>query len=75
MARAPLASVSTIATPQTRRIPGRTDQVRNAAGGYVFAKDTWTRLEDFLVLGTNGGTYYVGEDRLTAEPPAVPSPG
>ncbi|MER5326162.1 TROVE domain-containing protein [Streptosporangium roseum] len=67
MARDPLASVSAIATPQTRRIPGRTDQVRNAAGGYVFAKDTWTRLEDFLVLGTNGGTYYVGEDRLTAE--------
>ncbi|WP_405146004.1 TROVE domain-containing protein [Sphaerisporangium sp. NBC_01403] len=67
MARDPLASISTIATPQTRRIPGRADQVRNAAGGYAHAKDLWTRLEDFLILGTTGGTYYVGEDRLTAE--------
>ncbi|MDF5751840.1 TROVE domain-containing protein [Spongiactinospora sp. TRM90649] len=67
MARDPLAAVSTVATPQTQRIPGRTDQVRNAAGGYVFAKDLWTRVEDFLILGTTGGTYYVGEDELTAE--------
>lgn len=67
MARDPLATVSTIATPQTEPIPGRTDQVSNAAGGYVFAKDVWTRLEDFLILGTTGGTYYVGEDKLTAE--------
>ncbi len=67
MARDPLVSVSTIATPQTQRIPGRTDQVKNAAGGYVFAKDLWTRLEDFVILGTSGGTYYVGEDKLTAD--------
>lgn len=67
MARDPLAGISTIATPQTQRIPGRTDQVRNSAGGYVWAKDVWTRLEDFLILGTTGGTYYVGEDKLTAE--------
>ncbi|WP_214411679.1 TROVE domain-containing protein [Sphaerisporangium fuscum] len=67
MARDPLAFVSTIATPQTQRIPGRADQVRNAAGGYVYAKDLWTRLEDFLILGTTGGTYYVGEDKLTAD--------
>ncbi|RCG31950.1 TROVE domain-containing protein [Sphaerisporangium album] len=67
MPRDPLASITTHATPQTQRIPGRTDQVRNAAGGYVYPKDTWTRLEDFLILGTTGGTYYVGEDKLTAE--------
>ncbi|MEU1387980.1 MULTISPECIES: TROVE domain-containing protein [unclassified Nonomuraea] len=67
MARDPLAGVSAIATPQTHPIPGRSDQVRNAAGGYVFAKDVWRRLEDFLILGTTGGTYYVGESRLTAE--------
>ncbi|GAA3097212.1 TROVE domain-containing protein [Streptosporangium carneum] len=67
MARDPLAAISTVATPQTRPIPGRAGQVRNAAGGYVFAKDVWTRLEDFLILGTTGGTYYVGEDTLTAE--------
>ncbi|MEV7013312.1 TROVE domain-containing protein [Streptosporangium sp. NPDC051022] len=67
MARDPLAGISTIATPQNQRIPGRTDQVLNNAGGYVFDKDTWTRLEDFLILGTTGGTYYVGQDQLTAE--------
>ncbi|GGT98342.1 RNA-binding protein [Actinomadura citrea] len=68
MARDPLASISTIQTPQNRPIPGReTEQVRNNAGGYGFAKDLWTRLEDFLILGTTGGTYYVGEDKLTAD--------
>jgi 60 kDa SS-A/Ro ribonucleoprotein len=59
-----LARVSALATPQRRPIAGR-DQVRNAAGGYVFAKDLWTQVEDFLILGTTGGTYYVGADRLT----------
>ncbi|WP_326646655.1 TROVE domain-containing protein [Streptosporangium sp. NBC_01755] len=67
MARDPLAGISTITTPQTQRIPGRTDQVLNNAGGYVFAKDTWERVEDFILLGTCGGTYYVGEDKLTAD--------
>jgi 60 kDa SS-A/Ro ribonucleoprotein len=65
MARDPLAAISTWSTPQTRRIRGRTDQVRNAAGGYAFGKDLWRRVEDFLILGTTGGTYYLGEDRLT----------
>ncbi len=62
--RNPLARVSTVASPQSRPIPGR-DQVRNAAGGYVFAKDIWTQVEDFLILGTTGGTYYVSDDKLT----------
>ncbi|WP_165495303.1 TROVE domain-containing protein [Actinomadura roseirufa] len=60
--------MSTLTTPQTTPLPGReSEQVRNNAGGYGFAKDLWTRLEDFLILGTTGGTYYVGEDRLTAD--------
>jgi 60 kDa SS-A/Ro ribonucleoprotein len=63
----PLAAISTVATPQTRPVPGRADQVRNNAGGFVFAKDLWTQLEDFLILGTTGGTYYLGEDKLTAD--------
>jgi 60 kDa SS-A/Ro ribonucleoprotein len=62
--RDPLASISGIATPQRSPIAGRT-QVLNAAGGYVFEKDTWTKVEDFLILGTTGGTYYVTEDKLT----------
>ncbi|MEU6741895.1 TROVE domain-containing protein [Streptosporangium sandarakinum] len=67
MARDPLAAVSRIATPQTQPLPGRAGQVRNAAGGHGFAKDLWNRLEDFLILGTAGGTYYVGRDMLTAD--------
>ncbi|MFI6813294.1 TROVE domain-containing protein [Nonomuraea sp. NPDC050328] len=54
-------------TPQTQPIPGHTNQVRNNAGGYSFAKDTWQRLEDFLILGTTGGTYYAGERALTTD--------
>ncbi|GAA3601907.1 TROVE domain-containing protein [Nonomuraea rosea] len=66
MARDPLASVSALDTPQSRRLPGRPEQVRNDGGGFVFAKDLWTKLEDFLILGTTGGTYYVRESELTA---------
>jgi 60 kDa SS-A/Ro ribonucleoprotein len=67
MPRDPLAAISAATTPQTQPIPGRTDQVRNNAGGYVYAKDLWTQAEDFMLLGTSGGTYYHGEDRLTAQ--------
>jgi 60 kDa SS-A/Ro ribonucleoprotein len=62
--RDPLARLSAVMTPQRRPLAGR-DQVRNAAGGYVFAKDVWTQVEDFLILGTAGGTYYTGSDELT----------
>ena len=48
--------------PQTAPILGReSEMVRNDAGGHVFTKDVWTRLYDFLVLGTEGGTYYADE--------------
>jgi 60 kDa SS-A/Ro ribonucleoprotein len=63
--RDPLATVSTIATPQTEPLRGLA-QVRNAAGGYVFGKDLWNKVEDFVILGTTGGTYYTGQDKLTA---------
>ncbi|MEZ4618895.1 MAG: hypothetical protein R2867_25735 [Caldilineaceae bacterium] len=43
-----------------------TNQVMNSAGGYAWAVDSWTRLDRFLVLGTEGGTYYTGEQQLTA---------
>lgn len=45
-------------TPQTRRTPGRTDEVRNNAGGYVFKTSDKTRLERVLILGSAGNTYY-----------------
>lgn len=58
--------VSTKKTPQALPIPGST-QVRNSAGGFVWKVDDWTRLERFLILGSEGGTYYVGEKTLTVE--------
>ena len=55
-------------TPQGEPIPGREAELwQNNAGGYVFKADSWTRLERFLILGTEGGTYYVDEHDLTKE--------
>jgi 60 kDa SS-A/Ro ribonucleoprotein len=55
-------------TPQTKAIPGREDEmVRNSAGGVVFAADMWTRLDRFLILGTEGGTYYAVQRKLTLD--------
>ena len=51
-------------TPQSKPIPGR-EMVKNAAGGFVFKADSWTRMERFLILGSEGNTYYVGERELT----------
>lgn len=53
-------------TPQWAPIPN-TDQVPNSAGGFTWALDKWARLDRFLVLGSEGGTYYVGEPQLTRE--------
>ena len=53
-------------TPQTEAIPGSA-QVPNSAGGYAFAVDDWARLERFLILGSEGGSYYATERALTVE--------
>jgi 60 kDa SS-A/Ro ribonucleoprotein len=58
--------LSTRRTPQALPIPG-TAQVPNSAGGYAWALDDWARLDRFLVLGSEGGTYYVGELQLSLE--------
>lgn len=59
--------VSTRKTSQMERTPGRTDEVENSAGGYVFALDDWERLDRFLILGSEGGTFYVSEKDLTKD--------
>ncbi len=51
-------------TPQTQPIP---NTVPNSAGGYAFAIDDWARLDRFLILGSEGGSYYAGERVLTRE--------
>jgi 60 kDa SS-A/Ro ribonucleoprotein len=50
--------------PQTAPIPG-SGQARNSAGGYVWAVDDWMRLRRFLILGSEGGSYYASEATLT----------
>jgi 60 kDa SS-A/Ro ribonucleoprotein len=42
-------------------------QVKNSAGGFTFAIDDFDRLERFLILGSEGGTYYATERKLTRE--------
>jgi len=60
------ATVSNAATPQSEPLFGR-DQVANRARGYVFKIDPWEHLDRFLILGTEGGTYYATERELTRE--------
>jgi len=55
---------STKETPQSEQIPGTT-QVKNSAGGFSWAVDDWVRLDRFLVLGCEGGSYYATERELT----------
>ena len=53
-------------TPQSQPIPGST-QVRNSNSGYSWQVDDWTRLDRFLILGAEGGTYYIGERKLVKQ--------
>lgn len=55
-------------TPQTQPIPGReSEMVENNAGGFVFEADAWKKLQRFLILGSEGGSYYADERTLTIE--------
>lgn len=53
-------------TPQSQPIPGST-QVPDSAGGYAWAVDDWEQLDRFLILGSEGGTYYIDEQKLTRD--------
>ena len=52
--------------PQWAPIPG-SDQVPNSSGGFAWTVDKWTRLRRFLVLGSEGGSYYTSQWELTRE--------
>jgi 60 kDa SS-A/Ro ribonucleoprotein len=58
--------ISTKNTPQSEPIAGK-GMVSNSAGGFAFPVDDWTRLDRFLVLGNEAGTYYASEQKLTVE--------
>jgi 60 kDa SS-A/Ro ribonucleoprotein len=52
-------------TPQTE--PADDNQVANTAGGYSFKIEDWDQLDRFLILGSEGGTYYIKPRQLTKE--------
>lgn len=55
-------------TSQRSPILGREkEMIRNNAGGYGFKVDEWDVLKRFILLGTEGGTFYVGEIELTEQ--------
>ncbi len=53
-------------TPQSQPIPG-SNQVPNSGGGYAWEVNDWTRLDGFLILGAEGGTYYLTERDLVKQ--------
>jgi 60 kDa SS-A/Ro ribonucleoprotein len=59
-------------TAQTNPIPGAA-MVQNNAGGFVFQLSDWDRLDRFLILGSEGNTYYQSAKTLTKENATVVS--
>ena len=49
--------------PQTVKVDER--QVANSAGGFSFELDKWKQLDRFLILGTEGGSYYANEQKMS----------
>ncbi|MGV0869578.1 TROVE domain-containing protein [Corynebacterium kalidii] len=62
-----LLGYTTRQTPQDVPAPGRGDQVPNSAGGHVFEVTPESRLDRFLVLGSDGGSYYATAAGLTED--------
>lgn len=54
----------TLETPQAQPIPGST-QAPNSAGGFAWEVNDWTKLDRFLILGNEGGSYYASEREMT----------
>ncbi|HEY3266531.1 MAG TPA: TROVE domain-containing protein [Armatimonadota bacterium] len=51
-------------SPQSKPEPG---QVANSGSGFSFEVDDFMRLQRFLILGCEGGSYYAGEHDLAQE--------
>lgn len=57
-----------IATPQSQPIPGReAEMLPNNTSGFGFKLNDWERLNRFLIIGSERGTYYVSETKLTEQ--------
>lgn len=52
-------------TPQTEK--AHVKQTKNKAGGYTFSVSDVERVKRFLIIGTDGGTYYTDEQKLSVE--------
>lgn len=52
-------------TPQTEK--AKPEQIKNSAGGFSFEVNEWTQLERFILIGSEGGSYYATEQKLTKE--------
>lgn len=59
-------AASAVATP-SQTMPLNERSIQNSAGGYSFQLDDFARLDRFLILGSEGGSYYAGEKELTIE--------
>jgi 60 kDa SS-A/Ro ribonucleoprotein len=57
---------STTKTPQTQPLAA-SDQVKMRSGGFGWEVNDWTKLDRFLILGSEGGTYYTSERKLTRQ--------
>lgn len=42
-------------------------QVKNSAGGFSYPVTDWVQLDRFLILGTEGGSYYASEKKLSLD--------
>ena len=60
-----LTGFNTRRTPQTQR--ANKQQIKNAAGGYVYQVNDYDRLLRFLTLGSASGAFYVGASKLTRD--------
>lgn len=59
---------SKVVTPQSQPIPGReAEMAPNNAGGFTFTLDMWGVLDRFIMIGSEGGNYYVGEKDVTKQ--------
>jgi 60 kDa SS-A/Ro ribonucleoprotein len=58
------AKTAQVEPTQHQPLPG---QVRNSAGGYSFEVTDWVKLDRFLILGTESGSYYATAQKMTQD--------
>src|SRR5262249_4415820 len=54
-------------SPATQAEKADPRQVKNSAGGFTFQLHDWSRLRRFLIVGSEGGTYYASERKPRRE--------